>query len=179
MKSGIRAIALFGLTVSLFSGCGILGRRCNDCNGCNSTIGCRPCAIGWQRGGTDYGHHLRGNGACSTCGHHAYAQDPQTGSGVPAAATAYPYYTVRGLVISLQTTRQIWVGRTITEDADQSHGWLAKNWLAFGIDLSKQPHPRLSRRSSSEIIRKPLRESVSRACSVLSTMIATAGLPFG
>ena len=84
-----------------------------------------------------------------------------------------------GLVISLQTTRQIWVGRTITEDADQSHGWLAKNWLAFGIDLSKQPHPRLSRRSSSEIIRKPLRESVSRACSVLSTMIATAGLPFG
>ncbi|MCU0713163.1 MAG: hypothetical protein MUC43_13975 [Pirellula sp.] len=100
MKSGIRALALFGLTVTLFSGCGILGRRCNDCNGCNSPIGCRPCAVGWQRGGTDYGHHLRGHHGGHLGGHHAgqqaYAQDPQTGSGVPAAATAYPYYTVRG-----------------------------------------------------------------------------------
>jgi hypothetical protein len=96
MKNGIRALALFGLTISLFSGCGILGRRCNDCNGCNAQIGCRPCAVGWQRGGTDYGNHLRGNGGYNNCGHHSYAQDTQTGSGVPAPATAYPYYTVRG-----------------------------------------------------------------------------------
>jgi hypothetical protein len=61
MKSSVRALALFGLTVTLFSGCGILGsRRCNDCNGCNGPIGCRPCPVGWQRGGTDYGAHLSG-----------------------------------------------------------------------------------------------------------------------
>jgi hypothetical protein len=60
MKSSVRALALFGLTVTLFSGCGILGsRRCNDCNGCNGPIGCRPCPVGWQRGGTDYGWPVR------------------------------------------------------------------------------------------------------------------------
>jgi hypothetical protein len=114
MKRGIQALALLGLTISMFSGCGLLGRRCNDCNGCNGPMGCRPCPIGWQRGGTDYGAHLSGGhcgamgggagcgpaGCGPMAGHHAgqnaYAQDTQTGSGIPGPATAYPYYTVRG-----------------------------------------------------------------------------------
>jgi hypothetical protein len=54
----------------------------NQCNSC----GCRPGPIGWQRGGTDYQTHLN---------HQAYRYQG-SGSGVPSAAVAYPYYTTRG-----------------------------------------------------------------------------------
>ena len=85
MKSGNRALALIGITLALSSGCNLLGRR--GCNSCNGPIGCRPCNVGWQRGGTDYGAHLS---------HSQYRQDPGVGSGATAPQTAYPYYTVRG-----------------------------------------------------------------------------------
>jgi hypothetical protein len=126
MKRGIQALVLLGIAVASLSGCNLMERRhCQSCNGCNSPIGCRPCPIGWQRGGTDYGNHLRGGhfaghhgfagighhglagaghhgfaGAghhgFAKAGHQAYAGDSQVGSGVPAPAVAYPYYTVRG-----------------------------------------------------------------------------------
>ena len=82
MKRGILSIALFGITLAMSSGC--LHNRCNNCNG---ALGCRPCNVGWQRGGTDYGAHLS---------HSQYRTDPQVGSGVQAPQTAYPYYTNRG-----------------------------------------------------------------------------------
>ncbi len=119
MKSGIRALALFGITMAMMSGCNFLERR--HCNNCHGPLGCRPCRIGWQRGGTDYGAHLSGghlaalhgmgghgvgghfagNGAAghlagSHAGKEAYLQNNQVGSGVPGPAVAYPYYTVRG-----------------------------------------------------------------------------------
>ena len=94
MKRGIQALVLLGIAVASLSGCNLMERRhCRSCNGCNSPIGCRPCPIGWQRGGTDYGNHLRGG---HFAGHQAYAADNQVGSGTPAPAAAYPYYTVRG-----------------------------------------------------------------------------------
>jgi hypothetical protein len=83
MKRGTQALAVIGITMAIFSGC----HRLNRCNSCNGAIGCRPCNIGWQRGGTDYGAQLS---------HSQYRQDPNVGSGVSAPATAYPYYTVRG-----------------------------------------------------------------------------------
>jgi hypothetical protein len=85
MKRGIRAIALFGFTLAMSTGCHHLSH--NRCNSCNGAIGCRPCNVGWQRGGTDYGAHLS---------HSQYRQDPNVGSGVSAPAVAYPYYTNRG-----------------------------------------------------------------------------------
>lgn len=84
MKRGIRALALIGFTLAMSSGCNLHNNRCNSCNG---ALGCRPCNVGWQRGGTDYGAHLS---------HSQYTQDPNVGSGTPAPAVAYPYYTVRG-----------------------------------------------------------------------------------
>ncbi len=86
MKRGIRALALFGITLAMSSGCNLLHNHRN-CNSCNTPMGCRPCNVGWQRGGTDYGAHLS---------HSQYRQDPNVGSGVPAPQTAYPYYTTRG-----------------------------------------------------------------------------------
>jgi len=86
MKRGIYAIALFGITLAMSSGCN-LHHNHRQCNSCNGPLGCRPCKIGWQRGGTDYGSHLS---------HSQYRQDPGVGSGVSAPAVAYPYYTNRG-----------------------------------------------------------------------------------
>ena len=86
MKRGIRALALFGITLAMSSGCNLLHNH-QKCNTCNAPIGCRPCNVGWQRGGTDYGAHLS---------HSQYRQDPNVGSGIPAPTTAYPYYTTRG-----------------------------------------------------------------------------------
>ena len=83
MKRGILSLALFGITLAMSSGC-LHNNRCNSCNG---ALGCRPCNVGWQRGGTDYGAHLS---------HNQYRTDPQVGSGVQAPQTAYPYYTTRG-----------------------------------------------------------------------------------
>ena len=83
MKRGILSLALFGITLAMSSGC-LHNNRCNSCNG---ALGCRPCNIGWQRGGTDYGAQLS---------HSQYRTDPGVGSGVSAPQTAYPYYTNRG-----------------------------------------------------------------------------------
>jgi hypothetical protein len=102
MKRGIQALALIGFTVAMSVGCTPLRNR--QCNNCNGSIGCRPCNIGWQRGGSDYGAHLTGNHFGGRLGahhgnamsHNQYRQDPQVGSGAPAPQTAYPYYTNRG-----------------------------------------------------------------------------------
>ena len=66
MRRGIYAIALFGITLAMSSGCNLLHNH-------------RQC--------TDYGSHLS---------HSQYRQDPGVGSGAPAPAVAYPYYTNRG-----------------------------------------------------------------------------------
>jgi hypothetical protein len=93
------------------------GRRCNNCCG---DLGCRPCPIGWQRGGTDYqrcldcapggcGAHA-GAGSAHRAGgmlahgglgqHDQYANAQPAGageaSGGPMAQVAYPYSTTRG-----------------------------------------------------------------------------------
>ena len=105
MKRGIQALALFGITLAMSSGCNRLQNR--NCNSCNGPLGCRPCNVAWQRGGTDYGAHLSysqfhgnpdstGTGYGAQMSHNQYRQDPNVGSGVPAPATAYPYYTTRG-----------------------------------------------------------------------------------
>jgi len=84
MKRGLQSFALLALAIVGSTGCLHHHSRCNSCNG---PIGCRPCKIGWQRGGTDYGAHLS---------HSDYRHDNQTGSGVPGPTVAYPYYTSRG-----------------------------------------------------------------------------------
>ena len=100
MKSGIRALLLIGITLASSTGCQLVGRRHSNpgCNGCNAEIGCRPCRLGWQRGGTDYGNHLRGNhfGNHGVGNHGDYVNNNQVGSGVPGPAVGYPYYTTRG-----------------------------------------------------------------------------------
>ncbi|HBE68991.1 MAG TPA: hypothetical protein DDW52_12655 [Planctomycetaceae bacterium] len=62
-----------------------------NCNSCNGNLGCRPCKLGWQRGGTDYQRFL---------GHHGSYRGQHTGSGGAGggqvAQVAYPYYTTRG-----------------------------------------------------------------------------------
>ncbi len=50
-----RALLVLGLMISL-AATGCANRRA--CNECNGPLGCRPCQIGWQRGGHDYGRHL-------------------------------------------------------------------------------------------------------------------------
>jgi hypothetical protein len=89
---------LLALGVISNTGCHLLGNHkgCKSCNNCQP--GCRPGPIGWQRGGTDYGAHLN-HRANHYANHHANHQDyayQEAGSGVPAAAVAYPYYTNRG-----------------------------------------------------------------------------------
>jgi len=79
--------AMFGLALAFIlmssTGCELLQRR--QCNSCNGNLGCRPCNLGWQRGGTDYQRHL---------GHHGGPAQPVAAPG--AAQVAYPYYTTRG-----------------------------------------------------------------------------------
>ena len=89
MKRVMFGLAL-AVTLTCSTGCELLkNRRCNDCNG---NLGCRPCQLGWQRGGTDYQRFLGNNGG--------YAHSAPTGAGGPAgpasAQVAYPYYTARG-----------------------------------------------------------------------------------
>ncbi len=100
-----RILLGIALTFTLLSttGCGVLGhRRSNDCNHCNGALGCRPCNLGWQRGGTDYQRFLSNNGGpgghAGHVGRHAAAQPTGAGGagGAPAAQVAYPYYTARG-----------------------------------------------------------------------------------
>ncbi|GIX00088.1 MAG: hypothetical protein KatS3mg111_3420 [Pirellulaceae bacterium] len=82
--------ALFGLSLALVmlssTGCELLHRR--HCNPCRGNLGCRPCPMGWQRGGTDYQSCL------GRYGHHAGGTAQVAGPG--AAQVAYPYYTTRG-----------------------------------------------------------------------------------
>lgn len=90
-----RTVMFLGLISSLLASTGCLhhNRHCNNCNG---PIGCRPCGIGWQRGGTDYqrflshSEHRQGAGAGGGAGAGAGASGPAT------AQVAYPYYTTRG-----------------------------------------------------------------------------------
>ena len=99
MKRVLLGLALV-FTLLSSSGCNLMGnRRCSDCNNCNGPLGCRPCNLGWQRGGTDYQSYLGNNGGPGGClGHHANSQPPGAGgpAGAPAAQVAYPYYTARG-----------------------------------------------------------------------------------
>lgn len=82
---------IMGLTLAMgllsTTGCHLLEKR-GDCNSCNGNLGCRPCNLGWQRGGTDYQRHL---------GHNQHSPAGSGGaSGGQMAQVAYPYYTVRG-----------------------------------------------------------------------------------
>lgn len=102
-----RVMMLVCLATAILSSTG-----CNSMNrNCCGDIGCRPCPMGWQRGGTDYQRFLGGPG-CNTCGgrhgnncgglagHAQYANAQPAGageaSGSPMAQVAYPYYTTRG-----------------------------------------------------------------------------------
>jgi hypothetical protein len=84
-----RVMLGLALTFTLLSstGCELLNNR--HCSNCNGNIGCRPCHMGWQRGGTDYQRFLGNNG-------HHHNDATQGGGGAPAAQVAYPYYTTRG-----------------------------------------------------------------------------------
>ncbi|MFM8327225.1 MAG: hypothetical protein ACKN9U_20395 [Pirellulaceae bacterium] len=119
MKRGYVGILLAAVTMVASTGCNILHR---NCNACRSPIGCRPCSIGWQRGGTDYGnclgshshpqglwghqghglggHGLGGGHLAGMAGMAGAAHPPHPGegppSGIDAPQVAYPYYTVRG-----------------------------------------------------------------------------------
>ncbi|MFO1062860.1 MAG: hypothetical protein U0892_03155 [Pirellulales bacterium] len=80
-----RALMLLGLATCLFGSTGcVLDRHCNNCNG---PTGCRPCRIGWQRGGTDYQRFLS---------HSEFRQGAGGGASGQTAQVAYPYYTTRG-----------------------------------------------------------------------------------
>ena len=113
-----RVMMLVCLATALLSSTGCNSMRNNNCCG---DLGCRPCALGWQRGGTDYQRYLDGPG-CNSCGsnecrncgrggalagvrgamagqsQYANAQPAGAGeaSGGPMAQVAYPYYTTRG-----------------------------------------------------------------------------------
>ncbi len=83
MKRGLTLMSLLAVSMLTSTGCNLLHRGCNTCGG---PLGCRPCTIGWQRGGTDYQRYLS---------HNSYMQGDSP-SGVNSAQTGYPYYTHRG-----------------------------------------------------------------------------------
>jgi hypothetical protein len=89
MKRGWSVLVLVVISSLASTGCNLLHRGCNTCRG---PLGCRPCTLGWQRGGTDYQRFL------SHHSHTPHQHSPNLGSqsGVPAAAVGYPYYTNRG-----------------------------------------------------------------------------------
>lgn len=115
MKRLMLAVCLASLVST--TGCRGIGHRCNECSG---PVGCRPCNLGWQRGGTDYqrflGHNhvggqraLHGGGlgsglagtAGAVIGTHTQFDNAQPAGageahGDPTAQIAYPYYTTRG-----------------------------------------------------------------------------------
>lgn len=96
MKRVMLGLAL-AVTMSCSTGCEMLQKRggCNSCNSsCNGAVGCRPCRLGWQRGGTDYQRLLSHSGSyghATPAGHTGGA-----GGGGATAQVAYPYYTARG-----------------------------------------------------------------------------------
>ena len=81
MKRAVLGLTL-ALTLVCSTGCELLQKR--KCNNCNGNLGCRPCKVGWQRGGTDYQRFLGNAGSY---------QHGQSGG---TAQVAYPYYTNRG-----------------------------------------------------------------------------------
>ena len=82
MKRCLLAFSMLAVLAS--TGC-VLRR---DCNQCGVATGCRPCTIGWQRGGTDYQSHIS---------HSRYPHHAQASAGAPQSATVgYPSYTTRG-----------------------------------------------------------------------------------
>ncbi len=85
MKRTMIALTLLTLT---FAGTGCQHMQRKNCNSCNGPIGCRPCNLGWQRGGTDYQRFL------GHSQHGAHVPDAQGNTGT--AQVAYPYYTTRG-----------------------------------------------------------------------------------
>lgn len=87
-----RVMLLMSLAFTLLGSTGCNQTYHNNCNTCNGPIGCRPCRLGWQRGGTDYQRFLSHSGQYSHGGGDggAAAQGPAT------AQVAYPYYTTRG-----------------------------------------------------------------------------------
>ncbi len=89
MKRVVLGLAL-AFTLLSSTGCELLQKR--RCNSCNGNLGCRPCKIGWQRGGTDYQRFL---GHAGAYGHSAPAGSGGVG-GPATAQVAYPYYTTRG-----------------------------------------------------------------------------------
>ena len=93
MKQVLLGLALV-ITIACSTGCEVLNNNnCRSCNSCRGPIGCRPCKVGWQRGGTDYQRFL------SRSGHHgrSHAMPASYGpSGPTTAQVAYPYYTTRG-----------------------------------------------------------------------------------
>lgn len=84
---------LLGMTLAVglmaTTGCHLLGKR-SQCNSCNGAIGCRPCNLGWQRGGTDYQRRLSNTHRGPAPAGAGAAQGGQM------AQVAYPYYTTRG-----------------------------------------------------------------------------------
>lgn len=88
MKRVLLSLSIALLTLSS-TGCNLLQKR--NCNSCNGNIGCRPCKLGWQRGGTDYQRFLGHNGS-----HHGQHTGSGGAGGGQVAQVAYPYYTTRG-----------------------------------------------------------------------------------
>lgn len=88
---------MLAVVVTALSGSvGCAGWRGHCPDGCGGPLGCRPCTIGWQRGGSDYqrvlGKHSKGRFSSA-----AYGDGGGAGGYGPQGGTvAYPYYTVRG-----------------------------------------------------------------------------------
>ncbi len=117
MQRTLTLLAICFATIMTSTGCNLAGRRCNECSG---PVGCRPCNLGWQRGGTDYqrclgNNHCGGGRACNGGGlgsgiaaagsammgvHTQFDNAQPAGAGEaygdPTAQVAYPYYTTRG-----------------------------------------------------------------------------------
>jgi hypothetical protein len=98
-----RIMALLFIGASLLGNVGCVAQR--HCNHCAGPLGCRPCHMGWQRGGTDYQrflgcNHHAGCGQAGCMGGHGFAHSQPAGAGPatggPMAQVAYPYYTTRG-----------------------------------------------------------------------------------
>ena len=87
MKRVMLGLAL-AFTMSCSTGCELLQQK--HCNSCNGNLGCRPCKLAWQRGGTDYQRFLGHSGS-----YHGDTQASHYG-GPATAQVAYPYYTSRG-----------------------------------------------------------------------------------
>jgi hypothetical protein len=87
-----RVMLLMSLAFTLLGSTGCHSLRHDNCNSCNGALGCRPCRLGWQRGGTDYQRFLSHEGQYA----HGGGNGGAGAQGPAAAQVAYPYYTTRG-----------------------------------------------------------------------------------